>query len=356
MKKISLFCCFLFLLVACQHSDNFFNGEYRYQPYSGEVLSVNGEETKFDKLTATGLWIEDTILIVMSHMSSEKLLSAYSLNTQEFLCDLILKGNGPDEYLWMHFVNSYTDETGSKLWVMVTLPVLKLLCIDLTASILEQKMVLYKEIQLDFEDSFQLSWCFPMNDTSLLLLHHRYNNFSLSVGNIETKETIFTSYLFSEDVEREEGTLIWDAFCYNSEKSLLAGGALFFDQINFYPIAQKQLPYSISTNHRKAITYNNFRGNVSRDAEYFYKQPLYYLAGGYYSNNYLMFRYANGQNERGYPLRTQEVLYIFNWTGDLEKIVHLNQALMSIAYDTKNQYLYGVTPDYDIVRFKLLLE
>jgi hypothetical protein len=347
--------CFLLLLTGflwgCDSKYNFFKGEYRYQPYTGEIVSIVAVPTGFDALGATSLWIEDSILVAHFFYDSEVLLSAYSLRTGELLCkNLILKGNGPNEYKYSSFVNSYTNATGSKLWVQVNVNK-ELLCIDLTESIRKGSIVVKQKIDLwQFDDHSSLLKSFIDSDTSLVLLNV-HDNMEVSIGNLHTGQKVFYDWVFSEDaLHRSEGMFSSSGYSYNAQKKVFVSDMYYFDQVNFFPLSPEGERFSVSTKPKPL----RFRNLIER-----YPDPNgmpNYYTGGCYTDAYLICKYSGGTNryERA-EADIPEFLHIFNWEGELLKIIALDRSLSGLAIDSRNHTLYGIDAAGDIVKYTLPL-
>ena len=347
-----IYCCLLLLigfLWSCESNHNFFKGEYRYQPYNGEIVSVTGVPTDFDAMGATFLWIEDSILVAHFYYDSEVLLSAYNLRTEKLLCkNLMLKGNGPNEYSEVNFVSSCTDAMGSKLWVKVDINE-KLLCIDLTESIRKGSIAVIQEIDLhQFEDHNSLLKSFILSDSSLVMLNV-HDNTEISVGNLHTGQKVFYDWVFSEDVlHRGEWIFLSSGYSYNAQKEIFAGGMAFFDQVNFFTLSPERGRFSVST-RPKPLRFRSLLGRYSDPNE----MPNYYL-GGCSSDTYLIYKYSGGTNryERA-EADIPECLHVFNWEGDLLKIIALDRALSDFAFDSRNHTLYGIDAEGEIVKYAL---
>jgi hypothetical protein len=348
--------CYISLLVvliwSCESNYNFFKGEYRYQPYTGEIVSVTATPTGFDALGVTSLRIEDSILVAHFYYDSEVLLSAYSLRTEELLCkNLMLKGNGPNEYMYANFVNLYTDTVGGKLWVKVSVS-RKLLCIDLTESIRKGSVVVTQEIDLwQFEDHSSLLTAFIHSDSSLVLLNI-HDNTEISIGNFHTGQKAFYDWMFSEDVlHRSEDVFLSSVYLYNEQKKLLAGGMAFLDQVNFLSLSPEGERFSASTKPKPL----RFRSLLERYTDY-NAAPTYYT-GICCSDNYLICKYSGGESgyERAENEAVYDFLHIFNWEGDLLKIIALDRVVSGIAFDSRSHTIYGIDSEGDIVKYTLPL-
>jgi hypothetical protein len=347
--KRNCFAVFLFvtLLWSCGPRYNFFNGEFRYQPYTGEVVYVTGEPTGFDILGATGLWIEDSILVAQFLSGSEVLLSAYSLHTQQLLCkNLMLKGNGPNEYLWTDFLSSYTDPTGSKLWVSADR---KMVCIDLAESISKEKLVVFKDVDLrQFENNYSIIQSFAASDTSLVLLSI-INNMEVLIGDLRTGQSVFYDWMFSEDISSQNRmTFLSSSLFYHTQKRILAGGMVFFNQVNFLSLPPDINKFSVSTESRP-IRYQRLQEHYAD-----FNEMSYYYTRGCCTDEYLICKYAGGKNR--YEQEREgghDFLHIFNWEGDLLKIIALDRRLLAIAFDSRSHTLYGIDAENEIVCYRL---
>ena len=277
---------------------------------------------------------------------SEALLSAYDLRTQGLLCkNLMLKGNGPNEYLWTDFLSSYSDSLGGKLWVSADR---KMVCIDLVESIRKEKMVVFKEVDLrQFENNYPIIQSFASSDTSLVLLSI-INNMEVLTGDLRTGQSVFYDWMFSEDIpSRDDMTFLSSGLFYNAQRKILAGGMVFFNQVNFFPISQEINKFSVSTKSRP-VRYQHLQ-------EYYadFNEIPYYYTRGCCTDEYLICKYSGGKNryeqaEEG----VHDFLHIFNWDGDLLKIIALDRRLLAIAFDSHNNTLYGIDVEDEIVRYK----
>ena len=326
---------------------NFFNGAYRYNPNNIDVEKLIGEPVDIDILGFKFLWIEDTLLLVSSLQDPQKLISVYHVrDLRPLYKGLILRGRGPNEFLEASFVSSYTDLNGIKIWLSVN-DKQKLLCVDLTRSIIDKKLIIIKEIDLSqLDDSFALLEIFSQNDTSIVL-GRIYNNMQISMYNpISHKETP-VGWLYSEEIgSRHDLPDLSAGFYYDAQKSILVSGMAFFDQVNFYHLIHADSSFSVST-AKKATQYHLVRQVEERE------RPLYYT-GPAPADDMLIFGYHNGKNRYEYESPDNNFLHIFNWNGKLKRVILLDRPFYGEAFDKHSGYLYGIDSEtQDILKYKI---
>ena len=347
--KITLLPFFLLLAVGCNQSYNFFNGKYLYSPYNGIVDHLNGEVVDIDILGFKILWIEDSVLLVSTRQDPQKLVSAYSLHDYHPLYEgLILKGRGPNEFLNVSFVSSFTDSVGIKIWLSVDYGQ-KLLCIDLTCSIKNQNLVIIKEIDLSqLEDLFALFRISVQCDTSIIL-ERIYSNVHITNYNPVSKKETSIGWLYSEEIDRSNVTDIASTgFFFDAEKSFLISGMLFFNQINFFDLRYPEQSFSTSTAKKSTHYYLINQVEVGVRPQYYY--------GPIDGHNMLIFGYLNGKNQYGYESTENNFLHIVDWNGKTRHVFLLDRPFTGDAFDKRTGYLYGTDNEtQDILKYKLQL-
>jgi hypothetical protein len=333
------------MIIGCNRQPyNIFNGEFRHVAYTGKVKSLTGEVVDIDAVGGRLTWIADTLFLVYKPYDEEGFVSVFNLNSYKLLSkNLIIKGRGPNEYLDAWLVHVETDGTRVKAWFSVNYRD-RLICIDVTASIGQQKLVVEREIELNIEDKFAIFRAFFDTDTSIVL-QSLFNNDQISLYNPVSSEKRILGWLYLQEYDRQNINDLGAGYVYNARKSVLVGGMVFFDQINYYPLRDGK-PFSVSST-RKAIKYDDVKKMLVND------RPIYYGIGCY-DEDMLIWTYSSGKNRYEQFSLDQNFLHIFNWEGELQKIYELDRCLVGHSYDKKTGYLYGVDIETDkILKYKL---
>jgi len=344
--KIILLSVILWLAAGCNQSYNFFNGPFRHESFTGTVEELSFEPVDIDNLGIKELWIEDTLLFVAMYQNPEKLLSVYSLTDYRLVYDgLVLLGRGPNECLDINFVSSYTDSSGVKLWLTANVQS-KMLCIDVTRSLSDEKLVVIKEIDLSLiEDSFSLFKVLVQSDTSFVLIKW-YNNTQVSTYNPLTNKETLVGWLYTTDVDRRNITDLSAGFLLEPNKSIVASGMLFFDQINFYHFNDPQKSFSVST--AKEATHYNLVQPVEAA-----QRPRYYrmLCS---VDEVIAINYLNKRNMYEEVSVENNYVHIVDWNGKFLRVLHLDRSFVGEAFDKRTGYLYGVDLEtWDIIKYKI---
>jgi hypothetical protein len=335
----------LTLLTGCQRpSYNIFNGEFRHVTYTDKVELLTGEQVQIDTIGIWETWIEDSLLFVNDYTSEKAFYSIYSLNSNELLYDhLIMRGRGPNEYIEARLFHIYSNEMGVKAWFSVNHRE-RLLCIDITASILKQQLVVEREVNLNMEDKFALFSVHFDSDTSFVM-RSLFNNDQILIYNTVSQNTHSLEWLYTQEYSRQDISDFGCGYVYNASRSILAGGMGFFDQINFFPLKERK-PFSISTSP-KAIRYDEVKIKHMNDRSRYY---------GYvcYTEDVIIVTYTAGKDRYKERSPEQNFLHIVSWEGELLKIFETDCYLASISYDKRTSYLYGIDIETDrILRYKL---
>lgn len=333
------------MCVGCDKpSYNIFCGEFRHIEYIGNVEAIKAEEVDIDAFGVRLTWITDSLFFAIDPRNEEAFVSVYSLSSNKILYkNLILKGRGPNEYLDAWLIYAYTDNTGTKAWFSVNY-MEKLICVNVSESIVCQRFVVEKEVELDVEDKFALFRVFIDSDTSVVL-QRLYNNDLISIYNPTSKTTRSIGWLYSQDYNKQDVSDLGADYVYNASKSILVGAMVFFDQINFYPIIEGK-PFSIST-ARNALWYDDVKRVQVND------RPTFYGIVSY-DENMLMCTYSSGKNRHELFSKEQNFLHIISWEGELLKIYELDRYLVGHSYDSRTGYLYGIDMETDrILRYKI---
>ena len=344
MNKFYSFLIF-FLLAGCKPSSyNIFNGEYRYKKYANSVELLSGELVQIDTIGIWETWIEDSLLFMSDYTSEEAFYSIYSLHSNQLLYDhLFLFGRGPNEYHEARLFHLYSDEKGVKAWFSVNYRT-KMICVDITTSILTQHLVVEREVELNVEDKFALFCVFYDSDTSFVM-RSTFNNDHISIYNSISQKTQSIGWLYSQEYPRYEPSDLGCGYVYNASKSMLAGGMGFFDQINFYPLKEEK-PFSVSISP-KAIRYDDVKAKPMNDRSRYY---------GYvcYTDDILIFTYSAGKERYTERSPEKNYLHIVSWEGELLKIYELDCYLIWPSYDKRTGYLYGIEMETDrVLRYPL---
>ena len=342
-----LFALFLLAMISCSRPPyNIFNGEFRHVSYTDKVELLTGELVPIDTIWIWETHIIDSLFFINDYTSERAFYSIYSLNSLTLLYDhLILCGRGPNEYNEASFFHAYTDKNGIKAWFSVN-DRRKLICVDITASILQQRLVAEREVELNVEDRFAVISVLFDTDTSFIL-RSLYNNDLISVYNPLSGKTRPMGWLYSQEYDSRNISDLGCGYVYNASKSILAGGMGFFDQINFYPLKDGK-PFSISISPQ-AIRYDDVK-RMQMD-----NRPRYY---GYtcYTEDIIIMTYAAGKDRYEERSPEQNYLHIVNWDGDLLKIFKLDCYLVFPSYDKRTGYLYGFDIETDrMLRYKINL-
>ena len=341
-----LFSLLIFIsLISCKEPTyNIFKGDFKGVAYTGKVELLSGELVHIDTIGIWETFIIDSLIFLNDYTSNKAFYSIYSLNSNELLYDqLILFGRGPNEFIEARLFHVYSDNTGVKAWFSVNFRD-KLICVDITASILKQHLVVEKEIELNMEDKFALLCVFYASDTSFVT-RSLFNNDQISIYNSVSQRTRFLGWLYTQEYDHQNPSDLGCGYVYNTSKSILAGGMGFFDQINFYPIKTGK-PFSISTSP-KAIRYDDVKRMQMND------RPRYY---GYacYTDEMILLTYTAGKDRYKELSPEQNFLHIVTWEGELLKIFELDCYLIAPSYDERTGYLYGINIDTGcIVKYKI---
>ena len=344
--KIILLSATLWWAAGCNRSYNFFNGSFRHESFNGPVEELSFEPVDIDNLGIKDLWIEDTLLFVAFPRNSEKLLSVYSLTDYRLVYDgLVLLGRGPHECLDINFVSSNTDLSGVKLWLTAN-GRSKMICIDVTRSISDEKLVIIKEIDLSLiEDSFSLFKVLVQSDTSFVLIKW-YTNVQVSMYNPITNKETFVGWLYTTDIDRRNITDFSGDYFFEPNKSILVGGMLFFDQINFYHLNDPQKSFSVST--AKEATHYNLVQPVEAA-----QRPRYY-GGPFGVDGMIVVNYLNGRNMYEEVSVDNNYVHIVDWSGKFLRILHLDRPFFGEAFDKRTGHLYGVDLEtWEIIKYKI---
>ena len=348
MKRLLRFGLIIILIsaiVSCEYPYNIFNGEFRYVEYTGNIEALTGEAVDIDDVGILFTWIADSLLLTKNPYDEKGFISVYSLESHQRLLDyLVLNGRGPNEYYAVEMVRLFTDSTGVKAWLEVNYRE-KLICVDVTASIIIQKLVVEQEVEITLEDQYAVFRAFFDSDTSVVLQSF-FNNDQISMYNPVTGQVRYVGWLYSEDYNRQDVADLSTNYVYNAKKSVIVGGMCSFNQINFYPL-KNGAPFSIST-ARKAIRYNDFKSIIPDK-----KRPRYY-GSVYFDEDRLILGYDDKKND--YELYSVEnnFLHVVSWEGELLHIFQLDRHIDGHSYDKRTGYLYGVDwEDTQIYRFKI---
>ena len=348
--KVHLIVVFLFTIAGChRQSYNIFNGEFRYVEYSGKIEMLTGEEVDIDGLGIRRTWIADTLLLVWSPYNEESFASIYSLNSNKLLYNnLLLIGRGPNEYLYVEIAHLYTDSSGVKAWFSVNYRE-KLILVDISSTILQQRLVVEREIELNVEERGAIHAAFFDRDTSIVL-QKIFHNDHLSIYNPVSGESRFIGWLYSDEYPNYLDIEVFSVYyVYNMEKSVLAGGMVYFNQINFYPL-KIGVPYSIST-VRRAIRYDNIKSMPTSD------RLNYYGPISYDEDVIILTSYGSGKKDDEHCNAVENIfLHVVTWEGALLKIFKLDCCFVGHSFDSRTGYLYGVDIETDrILRYKINL-
>lgn len=181
---------------------------------------------------------------------------------------------------------------------------------------------------------------FYMNESEILYEQETADSYRLHLYNSTQKRDVW-----KEDLYTSCGG---DAFSfYKSHMALSADGKHLaaamskMNQINFFSLNDKK---------RKAVSLY-VPSKLCEDAD---EAPCYYCAVAG-SKDFVYALYMNQSADDSYETPKPMQIHVFDWNGNFQKILQVNEYVVRFTVDEHGQYLYGVVlPDYNIYRYSLL--
>jgi len=353
---------FLFSLQACKRENDasYFNGEIVYVAVdSVPVTFIKGNTIDFNEVYAGLMSAYDSLILFVSHKFSDQWLYVFNLNTYRLESKLLSKGQGPEDFLYFSHTEQYFLQDNSiKLWGWDALEG-KIVLLNLTQSIREQKAIIDSTLFLEWKDKYSVSfgYIFVCNNGSLLarspverernplekesdyipLDYHLYkpsgeNIRSYGIYNPNGRQTIPFEDIYS-----------WDRM--KPDQTKLSMGMYQLAQINIL---------DIETGKIKGFRLKNtpgFKDLAKEDAreKYYYIQIRVddsYIYGLFNHGDRI---FNHGEN---IPFATNE-LHVFNWDGQFVHKILLDSYTGDIAFDPVKKRLFNLNVEDQLLVYDL---
>jgi len=345
MKKITI-CIFVFFfsLQACKRENDalYFNGEIVYVATdSVPVTSVKGNPIELNDIYTDFMSAYDTLLSFDAYKYNDKWLYVFNLNTYNLGCKLLPKGQGPGDFLDFSHTEQYILQDNSiKLWGRDALTG-KIILLNLTQSIREQKAVIDSTLFLEWKDKYSMpfGFIFMCNNGYLLvrspLIRESEEHYTLVDYNLykPSGEKIRSYKIYNTFINRNPAIHYEDIIDDSRDRlkpdqTKLAMVMVRLAQINIV---------DIETGKIKGFRLKKTPGftDVVKDPDLFNK--FYYVKISV-DDSYIYGLYNHGKN---YPYSTNEV-HVFDWGGKFVRKILLDINTGNIAFDPVKKQLYSL--------------
>lgn len=343
MKKSILFCLMALSCFSCKESGEIYENETRFDRDDFSLQELHGNTIAFDQpiMKPYQLMVYDSILVTVNS-GTDTIFHVFNLNTRKKVGERIAMGQGPDEMISPTFIN-IPDSV--KLYDMMTSTVYTYTMEDFTNNPYTKPAKSYK-----LAENYMFSEMRALGD-SLVCCSYRPD---------------FPCYLFDANGKKTDGGIgnypmdyteleVVDAFrglLTTNGKDRIAVTHFFTDLIEIYNSKGDLLKRLVGPDH----FYTRFVEFTDGNRIGSKPDPSYYR-DAYYSpicmgDSFCVLYNGKFVNKPEYNLLADEI-FVFGWDGIPQKRYKLDQGVLSIAVDTKNRRIYGISdsPEYHIVEY-----
>lgn len=310
--------------LSCSKPVNLFNGDFLHTPRSKEIITLDMERVNLELYGFFSTHIIDTFLVIENETNDGRFISVFSTNNLKPMGRYIHQGKGEGEYAYIVTSKEYTlDSTGAKIWVNTSGLKRELIQFNITKSVLENRTVIDKKIQVKNPRYNEIVSMNYINDSIVLGVNYNWTGKVYIYNYIQ--DSILSSFnMFNKKCSDSSifngGTII------KPDGTKWVGILSYFDQLNFY---------DITTNESKSIS-------TSKEPTDFNKVSLIPIdeRKSYYSDIWCNDKIVIGAYSNKLVERQSDELHLFNWEGELLHIFKVNMQFNSITVDSINDEIY----------------
>lgn len=341
-KNICLIIAFLIsLLCGCNGNKNFF---------SNKVLIVDSDFKISNTLKGEKLAVND-IYSMLSLICFDEYLLVITPNAQNVFHVLTFEGEIISQFGTIGRANNELDncdfngqteiiDGDNCIWIN-DVSKARLVLINIDKSIQNEKIVIINEIKTP-PTSVN---CFYTNDSVLIAEQLTGRNFEFLKQNI-LLNTFSQETLYKDD-DVNAFSLYKSIWRWDSHRNRLIGAMQSVNQLNFYSIEDQERrsivigEQCIDKNELIDVKTRLERTTTFCDLEI--------------TNTHIYALYMNQDYDDAYEKSKPQDLLIFNLDGDIDRVVRLNEYIVDIDISSNGKYLYGITPNDEIYRYKIVL-
>lgn len=343
MKKEILFSIMALCCFSCKESDKIYENETRFDRDDFSLQELQGNVITFDQpiMKPYQLMVYDSILIT-ANTGVDTVFHVFNLNTRKKIGERIAMGQGPNEMISPTFINM---NDSVKVYDMMTSNVYTYTIEDFTKKTQTKPTTKYK-----LSENYMFSEMRKLGD-SLVCCSYR-PDFPCYLFDANGKKTDKGIGIYPMEYTELEVVDAFRSLLTTNGKDRIAVTHFFTDLIEIYNNKGDLLKRLVGPDH----FYTRFVEFTDGNRIGSKPDPNYYR-DAYYSpicmgESFCVLYNGKFVNSPDYNLLADEI-FVFGWDGTPQKRYKLDQGVLSIAVDTKNHRIYGISdsPEYHIVEY-----
>lgn len=332
-------------LMSCSQTQD--NGTVSFVEYEDfkDVKELKAEHVNVDSLLLKPIQLQvyDSVLMLMNSRA-EKMVHLVDLRTNQMIAEHVTVGQGPDEMLIPRFAE-VTDNSVilSDLMSSVIQKYDMKDFLQVEAPAVSQRVQLAKRA---FGEArlLQEGFVAPARNASFLM--YKYDEKGLVVDSIGSYPEVDWQ---PTDVEK------LDMFAYSMVTNLTDRIAVFYnwaDRIDFYD-KNGTLMKRVAGPQKFVSKYKEVRrGKVTSSMGVKGETRDAYFAPQRVGDEVWVLFSGKSSEEEGYSILANTI-YVYDWDGNPQRILKLDQGVFAFAVDAKNRVIYGISdsPEFHILSF-----
>lgn len=285
--------------------------------------------------------VNDTILVVQEPISAEnnKHFKAYSINTFDFLGELVSNGRGSNEIINPYLIKCFS---ASKCLNLNVASEGEVFSVDVLESLKSNNMNVVSKLTIP---SGAID-CLPLPNSNKFIL--RIDKKRPAFSTLNSEDVIINTFNYSDELNDERFMpYLSNILVSNIASGKVAQFMLFLPQMNLYDTKQGLLnSFAVNKAYKNwKLLINKMIGRETRQ---------YYIAATP-TQDYIISVYKNVTLEDLCKNKQGSFLHIFDWNGNFLYEIKLKEDISKITFDEKNKDLYCIEKtEGRIIRYNLM--
>lgn len=326
MKNIYI--VILFIIVSCGRSQNVFIGDFKSIERRMPIVEIDDQEVPLNIYGLFPLSVIDTLMIVQNEMNDGFFISIINSENYQSYGRYISRGRGENEFLSISLSKKYVmDSSDVKIWIN-TAPPRKLILLNITKSIELNKTIIDKKIEIEnYSLKGVYQWDY-ISDSMMIGFNQGPIGKQVIKYNIKTDSVLSNIDIYKQS--DADFTLFFGLFQIKPDGTKIVNSMLYFNQLNFF---------SFDTNSGFSVLLNDEITNFDLVKSKKDVDRISYYSDLWSNNNIIIASYY-GDKSKVYCTE----LHVFDWDGNMIKIVKPKNKFKEFTLDEVNKqlYLFGV--------------
>lgn len=329
---------FLLMLYACHNGDtNLFNGPNIVVDQFPQTETPKGEKIDSEILGINDLYVIDTFLIAFKASGYNDFFEIYSTSDFKFMGKYLSKGRGPNEFLSIQYDNNFQRKNNDIILWVSDGALQKRAKLNLSKSLKTSTTICDTIFRIDGYDRY-----LNLNDSLVAKFKRIPGNISFKIQNNDNRQVISEKKLFKSYIPRTNSESILSMGVYkHPTKNIFVSNMLFFNQINVFTTDLKN-SFSISY----GSPCNIYETIKQSDTEI-----IIYYSSIVPTSTYIYALYINKKDNQFNCAEGPVEIHIFTWEGEAVSKIIIPDNIIYFAVDEKNQYIYGLKGNEEIIRY-----